>query len=65
MSEVCSHCKHASMRRSARHGFAERFLYSLAGYYPWRCTFCKQREMLRNRGEHEPHRSLRPRPVQH
>lgn len=58
MSQVCPHCKRALLRRSSRQGFAEKFLFSLLGYYPWRCTYCKQRQMLRDRGESRSRRSL-------
>lgn len=47
---VCSACINGSMRRSPRNTLKERFLYSLMGYYPWRCRRCKHREMLRDRG---------------
>lgn len=47
---VCSACRSGSMRRSTRSSLTERFLYSLVGYYPWRCRLCKHREMLRDRG---------------
>ena len=47
---VCSACHNGSMRRSTRSSLTERFLFSLMGYYPWRCRKCKHREMLRDRG---------------
>lgn len=50
MSQVCLHCNRALLRRSSRNGFAEKFVYSLFGYYPWRCTYCKQRELVHDRG---------------
>ncbi len=50
MSQVCLQCNRAALRRSSRRGFAENFVYSLLGYYPWRCGYCKERTMLRDRG---------------
>lgn len=50
MSQVCVHCNRSLLRRSTRSGFAEKFVYSLFGYYPWRCTYCKKREMVHDRG---------------
>lgn len=59
MLEVCPHCKRAGIRRTSRHGFAEKFVYSLFGYFPWWCTKCKTRSLLRERGEMSARRSRR------
>ncbi|WP_419804773.1 hypothetical protein [Terriglobus sp.] len=51
VERICSSCKRSNLRRSARHGFMETFVYSLFGMYPWRCRQCGIRTMLRDRGE--------------
>lgn len=51
MSDFCPSCKRGGIRRTARHGFAEKFMYSLLGYFPWWCSKCTKRVMLRDRGE--------------
>ncbi len=50
MDHLCSVCKRGTMRRSTRHGVKERLLWSLLGFFPWRCRMCKHRELLHDRG---------------
>ena len=47
----CSACRWGTMRRSTRHGWKERLVWSVLGYYPWRCRLCKHRELHRDRGD--------------
>lgn len=54
MSQICVHCRKALLRRTTRNGVTEKFVLSLFGYYPWRCAFCKQRQLVRERGEQQP-----------
>lgn len=60
MSDLCPYCKRGGIRRTGRHGVAEKFVYSLLGYFPWWCSKCKTRSMLRQRGEMSARRSPRP-----
>jgi hypothetical protein len=39
------------MVRRKRESFLEKKLYSRFGYYPWVCQICKQRVLLKARGE--------------
>ena len=59
MSQICTHCKKALLRRSSRSGFVENFVLSLMGYYPWRCSYCKERQMRRDRGDERSRGGLR------
>lgn len=59
MSDLCPGCKRGGMRRTSRHGFREKFVYSLLGYFPWWCSKCRSRVMLRDRGEMSQRRGQR------
>jgi hypothetical protein len=39
------------MHRSERRSFLEQYIYPWFGMYPWRCKFCRERVVLRDRGE--------------
>jgi hypothetical protein len=43
------------MRRLARSGVLQKYVFSFFGYYPWECFACRQTRLLRVRGK----RSLR------
>jgi hypothetical protein len=54
----CTKCSvGGELARIKRRGFKEKHLFSLFGYYPWRCASCKQRTLLRKRSER---RGMRP-----
>ncbi len=46
---LCKVCGNDEMRRVLRHGFFQQNIYSLFGYFPWRCLKCGTRVMLRMR----------------
>lgn len=39
------------MARVARKGFFEEKVFPVLGYYPWECSVCRCRQLLRKRGE--------------
>ena len=45
----CPICQHDEIERSKRRGFIERGIYSLFGYYPWRCGGCGERFFIKVR----------------
>jgi len=45
----CPKCKHDEIERSKRRGFLERGIYTIFGYFPWRCDGCGKRFFLRVR----------------
>ena len=47
----CAKCKGGRLSRVERKGFLEKYVYSLFGVYPWRCSLCKTHVHLKNRGE--------------
>jgi hypothetical protein len=47
----CTKCSYnGKLSRIRRVGFLEKHLYSLFGYFPWICSGCKQRLLLKSRG---------------
>jgi DNA-directed RNA polymerase subunit RPC12/RpoP len=46
---VCPKCRYDAIERSKRKGFLEKKIFSLFGYYPWRCEGCSTRFFLRVR----------------
>jgi DNA-directed RNA polymerase subunit RPC12/RpoP len=46
---VCPRCSYDRVRRVYRKGPLQKFIYPLFGYYPWRCTRCGKKLMLRLR----------------
>jgi len=47
----CPECSRGEFRRTTRKGFLEKSIYSLFGYYPWKCPVCRFRTLLKSRGE--------------
>lgn len=47
----CEKCGSDKVCRVFREGFLEEKIYSLFGYYPWRCRYCGLRTKLRKRGK--------------
>jgi len=45
----CPKCNYEGIERSKRRGFAEKWIYSFFGYYPWRCAGCNSRFFIRVR----------------
>ncbi len=46
----CPVCGLATLRRSGRQGPWEKLVLPLFGIYPWRCSRCRQRFRLSDRG---------------
>jgi hypothetical protein len=42
-------CEPSQLRRGRRQGFPERYIYWLAGLFPWVCQGCNRRVMRRKR----------------
>ena len=47
----CTRCHHGKLSRTRRVGFLEDNLLPFFGYFPWLCSACKQRILLKDRGE--------------
>lgn len=45
----CSLCGTDRVRRMERVGLREKWIYSLFGFYPWRCSMCGGKIYLRAR----------------
>jgi hypothetical protein len=45
----CPNCQYEEIERSKRRGFVEKRIYSLFGFYPWRCVGCGWRFFIRAR----------------
>jgi hypothetical protein len=45
----CPTCGSRRLRRLGREGILQTKVYSLLGYYPWRCGICKTSFYLRRR----------------
>jgi ribosomal protein L37AE/L43A len=50
-SRICPKCKRGVVSRVARKGFLEENMYSRLGFYPWECSECRNRLMLKSRGD--------------
>ena len=51
MSEhICAECQRGKLRRSERRGFWEQTILPMFNLYPWRCSFCRARVKLSDRG---------------
>jgi hypothetical protein len=48
---ACKNCGANDMMRRKRESFLEKNIYPLFGYYPWVCHICKERTLLKTRGE--------------
>ena len=47
----CTKCHYGKLSRTKRVGLLEDNLLPFFGYFPWLCSTCKQRVLLKNRGE--------------
>jgi DNA-directed RNA polymerase subunit RPC12/RpoP len=47
----CSNCGGKHLLRMRRTGFLEIRLFPAFGFYPWKCTDCKAKLLLRDRGK--------------
>jgi hypothetical protein len=65
----CTKCHFGKLSRARRVGLLEDSFLPFFGYFPWICAACKQRVLLRERGERrrlvrdddsEPTRSVDP-----
>jgi DNA-directed RNA polymerase subunit RPC12/RpoP len=56
----CPRCGSEYMKRTRREGFVQEKLYSIFGYYPWRCTKCLGNFMMKKRGMHRRHQEIEP-----
>lgn len=45
----CPRCGSSRMHREERKGFLQKKIYSLFGFFPWRCSSCGHYSMLRKR----------------
>ena len=50
------------MKRMKRTGFAQKLVYSIFGYYPWRCTKCLGSFMLKKRAQAKRHQFVTNQP---
>ena len=48
---ACKECGAGEIVRRKRQTFLERNVYPYFGYYPWICPTCKQKVLLKVRGE--------------
>jgi len=46
----CPRCGSNYLKRVSRVGFLQRALYPIFRYYPWQCSGCKGRVMIKKRG---------------
>jgi uncharacterized C2H2 Zn-finger protein len=54
----CPQCGLENPHRMERRGFLEKRIYSIFGYFPWRCSRCESRFYLRKR--YQKHRQSPP-----
>jgi len=47
----CPGCHQISMHRVRRSGFLEKWILPKFGYYPWECTNCGIKKLLKARGK--------------
>ena len=45
----CSLCGGKRVHRVKRNGLKEKWIFSLFGYYPWRCSTCRTKFYLKRR----------------
>lgn len=45
----CKLCGGERIHRMHRHGWRERVLFPLFGYFPWRCSTCRSKMLLKRR----------------
>jgi transposase-like protein len=46
----CPRCAGNHLKRKRRESFFERRVFSLFGYYPWKCSMCGGSFLLKKRG---------------
>lgn len=46
----CPACHSFGLHRGERKGFWQKLVASRFGYYPWECTFCREKHLLKDRG---------------
>jgi DNA-directed RNA polymerase subunit RPC12/RpoP len=46
----CPRCGSNHVKRESRVGFFQKVIYPMFGYFPWRCTGCKGRVMIKKQG---------------
>ncbi len=54
---ICPKCRTGKLKRVEREGFLEENVYAWLGYYPWQCSLCKTRSMVKVRGKRQKVRS--------
>jgi ribosomal protein L37AE/L43A len=54
---VCPICGTQTLHRVSRTGFMQRVVFSRFGYYPWKCSSCKNAQLMKHRGERRRRRS--------
>ncbi len=47
----CTKCGHGRLSRTKRVGLLEEDLFPFFGYFPWICSDCKSRILVRARGQ--------------
>jgi hypothetical protein len=52
----CPYCT-GSLTRLPRHGFLQRKVYPLLGYFPWECVLCRRVTMLKKEHQRRSQRS--------
>ena len=48
---LCPKCKNSAMARVPREGLLENRVYAKAGLFPWECPLCRNRALVKNRGQ--------------
>jgi hypothetical protein len=48
---LCTKCRYGNLSRTKRVGFLEEYICPYFGYFPWTCYCCKERMMVKSRGE--------------
>jgi hypothetical protein len=62
---LCTKCKFGELSRTKRVGLMEELIYPHLGYFPWICSECKERVIVKHRGERSvslPHAEEFPAP---
>ncbi len=47
---ICGQCGSTGLRRVNRHGYLQRVIWPIFGFYPWECVMCRGRRYLRDEG---------------
>jgi len=59
----CIKCQFGKLSRTKRVGLLEGNFLPFFGYFPWICSTCKKRVLLRDRGERRRHVRDEPDPT--